>query len=87
LATKEHVIIATVLLALFVTSTLIPFAAAQISQASNQTLIQVHAQKINGIEIPNWIKSIFGYYTQGNMSDNDLIKAIHFLIMDLNNQR
>jgi hypothetical protein len=87
MATKEHVIIATVLMTIFVTSTLIPFAAAQISQASNQTIILIHDKKTNGIEIPNWIKSIFGYSTQGNLSDNDLIKAIHFLIMDLNNQR
>lgn len=31
-------------------------------------------------KIPNWVKSIFRYYAQGNLSDDDLIKALQFLI-------
>ena len=31
-------------------------------------------------KIPNWVKSVFGYYAQGNLSDDDLIKALQFLI-------
>ncbi len=31
-------------------------------------------------KIPNWIKAVFGYYAQGNLSDDDLIKALQFLI-------
>jgi len=31
-------------------------------------------------KIPNWVKAIFGYYAQGNLSDDDLIKALQFLI-------
>ncbi len=31
-------------------------------------------------KIPNWVKAIFGYYAQGNLSDDDLVKALQFLI-------
>jgi hypothetical protein len=31
-------------------------------------------------KIPNWVKAIFGYYAQGNLSDDDLIQALQFLI-------
>jgi hypothetical protein len=31
-------------------------------------------------KIPNWVKAVFGYYAQGNLSDDDLIKALQFLI-------
>jgi len=30
--------------------------------------------------IPNWVKGIFGMYAQGQLSDNDLIQALQFLI-------
>lgn len=31
-------------------------------------------------KIPNWVKSVFGYYAQGNLTDDDIIKALQFLI-------
>ena len=31
-------------------------------------------------KIPNWVKAVFGYYAQGNLSDDDLVKALQFLI-------
>jgi hypothetical protein len=31
-------------------------------------------------KIPNWVKDIFSFYAQGNLSDDDLIKALQFLI-------
>jgi hypothetical protein len=31
-------------------------------------------------KIPNWVKAVFGYYAQGNLSDDDLINALQFLI-------
>jgi hypothetical protein len=31
-------------------------------------------------KIPNWVKAVFGFYAQGNLSDDDLIKALQFLI-------
>jgi hypothetical protein len=30
--------------------------------------------------IPNWVKGIFGMYAQGQLSDNDLVQALQFLI-------
>ena len=32
--------------------------------------------------IPNWVKAIFGMYAQGQLSDNDLIQALQFLIKE-----
>jgi hypothetical protein len=29
---------------------------------------------------PNWVKDIFGYHAQGNLSDDDLNKAVHYLM-------
>jgi hypothetical protein len=29
---------------------------------------------------PNWVKDIFGYHAQGDLSDEDLNKAVHFLM-------
>ncbi|MHB8602740.1 MAG: hypothetical protein ACYC6W_03555 [Nitrosotalea sp.] len=101
---KVHMMIATVLTVLFVTSTFTPFASAQYtpgggtsleeqlkiardkeqasqnSQTSNQTVIPVQTPQINGTVIPHWVKAVFGYYAQGNLSDEDLIKALQFLI-------
>jgi hypothetical protein len=31
-------------------------------------------------KIPNWVKGIFGMYAQGQLSDNDLVQALQFLI-------
>lgn len=31
-------------------------------------------------KIPNWVKGIFNFYAQGNLSDDDLIKALQFLV-------
>jgi hypothetical protein len=31
-------------------------------------------------KIPNWVKGIFSFHAQGNLSDDDLIKALQFLI-------
>ncbi len=31
-------------------------------------------------KIPNWVKNIFNFYGQGEVSDDDLIKALQFLI-------
>jgi len=31
-------------------------------------------------KIPSWVKSIFGYYAQGYISDDELISAIKFLV-------
>lgn len=31
-------------------------------------------------KIPNWVKGVFSFYAQGNLSDDDLIKALQFLI-------
>ncbi len=31
-------------------------------------------------KIPNWVKAVFGFYAQGNLSDDDLINALQFLI-------
>lgn len=31
-------------------------------------------------KIPNWVKAIFGYYAQGNLSDDDFVQALQFLI-------
>ena len=41
----------------------------------NSTTIPTTPEKI-----PNWVKAIFGYYAQGNLSDDDLVKALQFLI-------
>lgn len=35
----------------------------------------VHAEKI-----PGWVKGVFGWYAQGNISEADLIQALQFLI-------
>ena len=32
------------------------------------------------VKIPHWVKSLFGLYGQGQVSDNDLINALKFLI-------
>ena len=53
---------------------------SQNSQTSNQTVIPVQAPQINGTAIPHWVKAVFAYYAQGNLSDGDLIKALQFLI-------
>lgn len=31
-------------------------------------------------KIPKWVKAVFGFYAQGNLSDDDLIQALQFLI-------
>jgi len=30
--------------------------------------------------VPNWVKGIFNFYAQGNLSDDDLVKALQFLV-------
>ena len=44
----------------------------------------IHTQNQTSVtlapKIPNWVKAVFGYYAQGNLSDDDLIKALQFLI-------
>jgi hypothetical protein len=32
--------------------------------------------------IPKWVKGIFGMYAQGQLSDNDLVQALQFLIKE-----
>lgn len=33
-------------------------------------------------KIPAWIKGVFGYYVQGDLSDSELIDALEFLIAE-----
>ena len=33
-------------------------------------------------EIPEWVKNIFGWYSQGQIGDDELIKALQFLIKE-----
>lgn len=52
-----------------------PFSITPSIQSSNSTSIPT-----TSVKIPNWVKSVFGHYAQGDLSDNDLIKALQFLI-------
>jgi hypothetical protein len=55
---KKYMMIATILITLCVTSTSVLFAAAQISQTSNKTIIPVQTLQINDTKIPNWMSKI-----------------------------
>lgn len=50
-----------------------PYAHTQ-NQTTSTTIPTTSAK------IPNWVKAVFGYYAQGNLSDTDLINALQFLI-------
>lgn len=40
----------------------------------------IQTQPSTPTKIPNWVKDIFRYYAQGDLSDNDLIRTLQFLI-------
>lgn len=73
--TKKYILIATVLITLCVTSTSVIFAAAQINQTSNQTIIPVQTPQTNDTKIPNWISVII----------NELKAQLHAAQFQINN--
>lgn len=50
------------------------------SSITTVTPITIPPSPTTPSKIPTWVKAIFGYYAQGNLSDDDLIKALEFLI-------
>jgi hypothetical protein len=54
----------------------LPNNATQNNGTLTTTTSQIHT---NGT-IPNWVKSVFGAYARGDLTDNDIIQALQFLI-------
>ncbi|MDE2588133.1 MAG: fibronectin type III domain-containing protein [Patescibacteria group bacterium] len=60
-------------------NTTVPSPPQQYNNSSNSTN-PYPIQNQTMTKIPNWVKAVFGYYAQGNLSDDDLINALEFLI-------
>lgn len=59
------------------------FGGAELSLAvttTNQTEIIEQVPTIVGSEIPAWVRGIFVFWVDGNISDQDLINTIKFLV-------
>ena len=58
-----------------------PTTTTQTTTSTNPTVpTPIPTPPVGPTSIPNWVKGIFGMYAQGQLSDNDLIQALQFLI-------
>jgi len=62
-------------------STSTPSAPTSTPTASTPTVpTTISPSTTTPSKIPNWVKGIFSFYAEGKLSDDDLIKALQFLI-------